>query len=112
MIQKKTINFEISIHASREGGDGCPFLHRFTRSYFNPRLPRGRRQGQDRPGAGAGQISIHASREGGDVYSQKKAGGVSYFNPRLPRGRRQFISSLKFQDLLFQSTPPAREATM
>ena len=58
--------FDVSIHASREGGD-------FPNSY----------------GLQSIGVSIHASREGGDTFN-------------VPDG---------FASLVFQSTPPVREAT-
>ena len=33
------------------------------------------------------------------------------FNPRLPCGRRRFLLEDAWQEALFQSTPPMREAT-
>ena len=56
-------------------------------SCFNPRLPHGRRRPAKRS-ACFGYVSIHASRTGGDdIGDFARSGG------------------------LFQSTPPAREAT-
>ena len=80
----------VSIHASRAGGDQDTHLRPQRDSGFNPRLPRGRATRL----APVAQLHIY------DV-----------FNPRLPRGRRTVspINSLPSQ--LFQSTPPAREAT-
>ena len=82
----------ISIHAPREGGDVlemCPI--RLKMVDFNPRPPRG-----GRPAAILAiysprvAISIHAPREGGDI---------------IPC----FLNGAK---LSFQSTPPARGATL
>ena len=79
----------ISIHASREGSDATDFVK-----------------------AVATDISIHASREGSDLPWAVPAGCGRHFNPRFPRGKRPtppwrmpFVSQ-------FQSTLPAREATM
>ena len=101
----------ISIHAPREGGD--------------PRLCKGRFAGiisihAPREGGDLGVnkmvkirvISIHAPREGGD---HTPPGVLSYqhnFNPRPPRGGR--LPSMISQHGLppFQSTPPARGATL
>ena len=57
-------------------------------------------------------ISIHAPREGGDYSALALARMVFNFNPRPPRGgRRQFLTmTMAFK--IFQSTPPARGATM
>ena len=56
----------ISIHALREEGDGLVKSRRKTVWNFNPRPPRGGRQGYiDLPGL-KNIISIHALREEGD----------------------------------------------
>ena len=102
----------ISIHASREGSDRLAFPTvlvtfyfnpRFPRGKrhkkkrksagrknFNPRFPRGKRQRRNRRPSGGGAISIHASREGSDFV-------------------HAFIDPVLIQ---FQSTLPAREATL
>ena len=80
----------ISIHASREGSDhvhlgtGGDFFN------FNPRFPRGKRLPFSGIYVDGSSISIHASREGSDL--------------RLPRQR--------LHPRGFQSTLPAREATV
>ena len=61
----------------------------------------------DNPGA----VSIHAPREGGDGWSAETGSGKGCFNPRPPRGRRHARQSLYEAIAVFQSTPPAREAT-
>ena len=58
-------NIRISIHASRVGGDAPLHYVRGAESYFNPRLPCGRRHDF--------KIGSHSYRN---------------FNPRLPCGRR------------------------
>ena len=58
-------------------------------------------------------ISIHAPREGGDIdvsvldYEQH-----ADFNPRPPRGGRHCSSAAHRRAGIFQSTPPARGATV
>ena len=110
---KAMLNEVISIHAPREGGRPLPFVGQFA----------------------ALLISIHAPREGGDLmFSDSRVSGF-YFNPRPPRGGRrrlrlgvggQPIISIHapreggdFQGFFwwrlldsFQSTPPARGATV
>ena len=103
----------ISIHAPREGGDsncngmddlddafqstpparGATTRARWRlclRPHFNPRPPRGGRHRRPRVGHVETRISIHAPREGGDL---------------LPRSRTE-------RKPAFQSTPPARGATL
>ena len=84
------VDTDISIHASREGSDG---MVRGSRSHDHG-------------------ISIHASREGSDVYCKNVLRPRSYFNPRFPRGKRRIARHLFVFESLFQSTLPAREATV
>ena len=58
-------------------------------SYFNPRSPHGERQ-----------------RSAGQVY------GAGYFNPRSPHGERRYSASVSTSGIVFQSTLPARGATI
>ena len=85
-------HLKISIHAPREGGDRCAAWRRSPASSdFNPRPPRGGRLGGGRQaGDVQHQISIHAPREGGDLV----------------------VAALLAGQLIFQSTPPARGATI
>ncbi len=124
----------ISIHASRGGSDHCKIVGVPGRIYFNPRFPRGKRrikgirvglfcisihasrEGSDLPPAGAAApllpISIHASREGSDSGPSAKPFYPKDFNPRFPRGKRLRTISEAILPQGFQSTLPAREATM
>ena len=80
---------------------------------FNPRPPRGGRHLWETGVAQMKAISIHAPREGGDGNEVHRRGDPEDFNPRPPRGGRLMgilISSQPFG--VFQSTPPARGATM
>ena len=80
----------ISIHAPREGGDSPERIRLMIFWHFNPRPPRGGRQ----------RISALPYMH-------------SYFNPRPPRGgRRAAAPSYTANAQVFQSTPPARGATM
>ena len=56
----------ISIHAPREGGDLDDTRHLPECTDFNPRPPRGGRQGLCAALGVPFVISIHAPREGGD----------------------------------------------
>ena len=80
----------ISIHAPREGCD------------------------IEQPGIGLGHlaISIHAPREGCDGSTVPPPLLYSNFNPRTPRGVRRHRSSMTRRALVFQSTHPARGATL
>ena len=128
--------WEISIHAPREGSDhyrNAP--SEVTRTDFNPRSPRGERRGKgDReaqdgefqstlPARGATRdiarqdtvqgISIHAPREGSDCWHLSPAErSKANFNPRSPRGERPTRLALARSMSPFQSTLPARGATV
>ena len=80
---------QISIHASRVGGDAFSSFRYSRISDFNPRLPGGRRLNGGCALPTGTTISIHASRVGGDGCC------------RPPTPRRE----------PFQSTPPGWEAT-
>ena len=79
----------ISIHAPREGGDQRDIVI-----------------------GTVGIISIHAPREGGDFSSTPENASPMDFNPRPPRGGRPNRQIRRVQDWIFQSTPPARGATL
>ena len=57
-------------------------------------------------------ISIHAPREGGDSSANRCRSCWIHFNPRPPRGGRLVPDISMKTCVLFQSTPPARGATM
>ena len=80
---------------------------------FNPRPPRGGRLYPLDLAPFTIFISIHAPREGGDGIFGKATDKAVNFNPRPPRGGR--LSARRGSsplNLRFQSTPPARGATM
>ena len=79
----------ISIHAPREGGDYADCRVSDGGRYFNPRPPRGGRR--------------HTLYHSCDSRN---------FNPRPPRGGRPDDGKTQGADQLFQSTPPARGATL
>ena len=124
----------ISIHAPREGSD-LPTLRRTSSGcYFNPRSPRGERHihcvrlrrsrsfQSTLPARGATYrlyraavphaISIHAPREGSDLLFFRQPFRLPNFNPRSPRGERLSAADDRMLYLLFQSTLPARGATV
>mgnify|MGYP006954665314 CR=1 FL=1 len=90
VCQRMRIVPKISIHAPREGGDGGLCIAGFLLFYFNPRPPRGGRRKGGRIMLKSFDISIHAPREGGDKLA----------DPRMD------------VSMVFQSTPPARGATV
>ena len=126
---------QISIHAPREGSDAHSFFSGPESNNFNPRSPRGERRytvvirgyagltfqstlpargatGWPRPSPVGATISIHAPREGSDPIERGKAVFPDDFNPRSPRGERR-ISILGLSNgSSFQSTLPARGATL
>ena len=81
--------------------------------YFNPRPPRGGRLGW-LPDVVKGRktISIHAPREGGDGGGDVPIIHKGNFNPRPPRGGRRIPAADLSACRPFQSTPPARGATL
>ena len=79
----------ISIHAPREGGDLAEIITAMGDSDFNPRPPRGGRR-----------------------YRRNLPPAYANFNPRPPRGGRRMLSCLITISCIFQSTPPARGATV
>ena len=79
----------ISIHAPRTGSDFCRRLPAPRGQYFNPRSPHGER------------LRICRSN-----------GGRKYFNPRSPHGERRRILITQRPGKAFQSTLPARGATV
>ena len=102
----------ISIHAPREGGDPVPGTINAPYGYFNPRPPRGGRPPDVIRAYPSLYISIHAPREGGDFNNFRHLHRVSNFNPRPPRGGRQLPLTCDLLKSGFQSTPPARGATV
>ena len=115
-------------------GATAPSIWRPAHAHFNPRPPRGGRPfyqihetssaafQSTPPARGATPspealpviqpISIHAPREGGDQKRISRACQPDNFNPRPPRGGRQRKSKNDSNRTKFQSTPPARGATM
>ena len=126
---------QISIHAPREGGR-LPLCSDFVSVRIFQSTPparggdhrpgrRGRRQRifQSTPPARGATvtrgyitqdeyISIHAPREGGDHVCARVNSGRGYFNPRPPRGGRRGSGPAWRTGGGFQSTPPARGATV
>ena len=89
------------------------YYQRATPNNFNPRAPRGaRQQGTHRPRAHHTHFNPRAPR--GARLNLIPAGLARQydFNPRAPRGARLSCSFRLFFQLRFQSTRPARGATL
>ena len=126
----------ISIHAPRTGSDRSrPVSADFPKSRISIHAPR---TGSDAPCAVEDEskaISIHAPRTGSDTMHTQGAGDPPDFNPRSPHGERHALSSDGEKDIMnfnprsphgerhcfraiccgtcgFQSTLPARGATV
>ena len=56
-------------------------------------------------------VSIHAPRAGRDLVIETTQVSPTSFNPRAPRGARLLSLETNLEELLFQSTRPARGAT-
>ena len=101
---------------------------------FNPRSPHGERLGLQLAASQAAQfqptlpargatrlivssrlarrISTHAPRTGSDEGCSSSAGTSRHFNPRSPHGERRHAARLYDGAVRFQSTLPARGATI
>ena len=101
----------ISIHASLAGGDARSRARARAFPYFNPRLPRGRRLSSPAYLGIDDSISIHASLAGGDrLAGVERARLVISIHASLAGGDDRDLVDL-ILTVLFQSTPPSREAT-
>ena len=101
----------ISIHAPRTGSDhgnrrAC------ARRFISIHAPRTGSDAVGREPRKTETISIHAPRTGSDTACWATAPSRSNFNPRSPHGERPGESSISSQLSQFQSTLPARGATL
>ena len=103
----------ISIHAPRTGSDKssriCLDIHIPN---FNPRSPHGERLTPVARWKSVIPISIHAPRTGSDGKVCADSARYGYFNPRSPHGERPKQQRQLHCWLAFQSTLPARGATV
>ena len=83
-----------------------------TPSDFNPRSPHGERRCHCWRLFFRKQISIHAPRTGSDDYQLPLSCLRRYFNPRSPHGERPPFAAINPPTIGFQSTLPARGATL
>ena len=102
----------ISIHAPRTGSDKIGYSYALLKNNFNPRSPHGERQTLFRLPESCNYFnprSPHGERRNSYIYMPLR---ILYFNPRSPHGERLISNRDKPQTLKFQSTLPARGATM
>ena len=97
---------------SPHGERRCPPASRPSSRNFNPRSPHGERRFRPEPVAPTQDISIHAPRTGSDRHRGALQSSSIYFNPRSPHGERHFGPSAEELEEIFQSTLPARGATL
>ena len=79
---------------------------------FNPRSPQGERPVHTERLVFADIISIHAPRKGSDFAGCLPFYCNQYFNPRSPQGERREGKESYSSNEQFQSTLPARGATV
>ena len=102
----------ISIRAPREGSDDSEADQILCEDDFNPRSPRG-----ERPAAST-DLQQHQSFNPRSPRGERPRAppltqqAVTNFNPRSPRGERQDLRATRANAYLFQSTLPARGATI
>ena len=101
----------ISIHAPREGGDPNVRVHIRVQS-ISIHAPR---EGGDDYYPLLEKlkiISIHAPREGGDHSAEVGARRINRFQSTPPARGATIFCAGRFSGMIFQSTPPARGATL
>ena len=103
---------KITIHAPREGSDSIFCSRSIWSSRFQSTLPARGATDLHLGAAGALVISIHAPREGSDSGCPAWCSSAWHFNPRSPRGERPWQSWPTPLWYGFQSTLPARGATV
>ncbi len=103
---------DVSIHAPRAGRDRLDGEGATVVPGFNPRAPRGARPLPRFHRVCPGLVSIHAPRAGRDGNGAPSAAACFSFNPRAPRGARPSSPPAGRGTPRFQSTRPARGATM
>ena len=79
---------------------------------FNPRSPHGERHWCDSGALWHWRISIHAPRTGSDWATSSGCLTSTDFNPRSPHGERRYFAWFAGTSSTFQSTLPARGATI
>ena len=102
----------ISIHAPRTGSDFCLAIKKENKKNFNPRSPHGERRLVNLQAPDSRAISIHAPRTGSDrqAASMNVSVQISIHAPRTGSDLQLFAEF--FFKFVFQSTLPARGATV
>ena len=106
-------NAPISIHAPRTGSDAGCIRQNGGQKYFNPRSPHGERQGvfgsRRQCPRDFNPRSPHGERRTPPCPRRYRR---RYFNPRSPHGERPSQGYATVLQQIFQSTLPARGATI
>ena len=103
---------KISIHAPRTGSDPGNASRASRQKEFQSTLPARGATNDIASFVGRIGISIHAPRTGSDHFRHALQADQRHFNPRSPHGERPFFSSNLLEWHTFQSTLPARGATL
>ena len=101
----------ISIHAPRTGSDDADSLNPGDVEFQSTLPARGATQAGESAEEQSG-ISIHAPRTGSDQNGSQHIEQATYFNPRSPHGERRRFRYYPMRRQRFQSTLPARGATL
>ena len=86
--------------------------NRTTRLYFNPRSPRGERRKGIQPRLNSLYFNPRSPRGERRCAVPRRISFLANFNPRSPRGERLFQPTARKCSQEFQSTLPARGATI
>ena len=103
---------DISIHAPRTGSDPARLRHCTPSTDISTHAPRTGSDSGSLASSFGMPISIHAPRTGSDVGYRVRTAGAGNFNPRSPHGERPTMLSRQTSTATFQSTLPARGATI
>ena len=103
----------ISIHAPRTGSDHKRPKKAYHRLTISIHAPRTGSDGAGLPNQPGHDISIHAPRTGSDTPAEGTNEAAEWhFNPRSPHGERRAEQMVQLHHISFQSTLPARGATI
>ena len=113
VVAVSALDLPVSIHAPRTERDRAPCGVPWAPACFNPRAPHGARRHLRLVLLLDPLVSIHAPRTGRDGLSSRRARRCPCrFNPRAPHGARQVGDASWTGNMRFQSTRPARGATL
>ena len=111
MILKRHYVDDFNPHSPRGERPTCALEPR-PRKNFNPHSPRGERPARCLSSCCSTVISIHTPREGSDLLVKPALRSSFDFNPHSPRGERRYSAQHSYDHSPFQSTLPARGATL